>query len=101
MPQVTVSDAAPAFTDRLAADPDLLDSNHPDSGSPPLVPSPLGPPPDPAAAHDTHDAHDQAHFTVDANDDGLDDSLQAAAHDIGGLHDDPWAGHDDHGAERS
>ncbi len=95
---VHVTDAAPSFADRLDADPDHLDQTHPGGAPAGPVPVPALPDPGAAAPHDAHDIPDQGHFTVDANDDGLDDSLQAA-HDAGHVEaHDPWAAHSDHGA---
>jgi cell wall-associated NlpC family hydrolase len=103
---VHITDAAPVggvptqFNDLLAVDPDHLDS----STAPPPPPPPVAPPPDPHPA-DPHPAppapqHEPLYFTlVDANGDGLDDSLQQAG-GIPAAHpahaDDSWYHDHDH-----
>jgi cell wall-associated NlpC family hydrolase len=78
------------FTDRLAQDPDHLDSGSAVGGAPPP-----GAAADPHAPVDPHAApHEPLYFTlVDANDDGLDDSLQEAGNVAGPHADDGWDHH--------
>jgi cell wall-associated NlpC family hydrolase len=98
------------FANRMALDPDQFDMSHP-SGAP-AAPPPADPHPadphaadphaaDPHAADPHAPAQEPLYFTlVDANDDGLDDSLQQAAslpvqHPTDTPHHDSWS-HDDH-----
>jgi hypothetical protein len=80
------------FSDRLALDPDQLDSG---PGAPPGGPPPPHEPP-PATPHEP--PHEPLHLSlVDANDDGLDDSL-AGAGNVPGTHaDDGWDHDHGHG----
>jgi cell wall-associated NlpC family hydrolase len=79
------------FTDRLAHDPDHLDS-----GSAVGAPPPAPPPVDPHVPVDPHAA--PQYFTLgDANGDGLDDSLQEAGHVAGPHADDGWDHDHGHG----
>ena len=102
VPTAPVGGTGSQFNDLLAFDPDHLDSG-PQPAAPPGAPvdphagdphPPVAPPPPPPPQHE------RLYFTlVDANSDGLDDSLQEA----GGIpapaphpaHDDAW--YHDHG----
>jgi cell wall-associated NlpC family hydrolase len=92
------------FSDQLAFDPDQLDSGHPGGAPPPpdphAGPHATHPPPDPHAdPHAAQPAHEPLYFTlVDANGDGLDDSLEQAGNPPGGpppVDDGTW--YHDHG----
>ena len=94
-PHVSEVGATDDFNNRLAVDPDHLDSSHPNvSLASAADPHSLDP-----HAVDANDGHDAAFFSVDANDDGLNDSLQEVDHISGPevSHDDAWD-HDDHHA---
>ena len=64
------------FAVRLARDPDLLDTGHPDTTPPPVVPPPVDPVPVPDPHHDPPASNVAS--AVDADGDGYDDSLQHA-----------------------
>jgi len=88
------------FSDQLAFDPDQFDSGHPGGGAPPPSGPHGTPAPDPHAdVHAPPPAHEPLYFTlVDANGDGLDDSLEQATNLPGGpppVDDGSW--YHDHG----